>query len=170
MKQKVCSRCEKPKRIWARGLCKSCDIIINPQKYMIEKKVVTKKKKPKTITKLKKELDDVFSKYIRHFYSLDGENVECYTCGVVKPIKEMQNAHFWSRSHLSTRWEEENCRVGCVSCNIYKSGNYIVYTRKMLLELGEEKFKELEDLKNSTFKLTKSWLEEKIEYYSSKVK
>ena len=49
MKQKVCSRCEKPRRIWANNMCKSCDIVSNPSKYMIKrnevKKTTTKSKK-----------------------------------------------------------------------------------------------------------------------------
>ena len=43
---KICKRCEKEKQIWARGLCKSCDIATNPQKYMIERKKVEKKNNP----------------------------------------------------------------------------------------------------------------------------
>ena len=83
-----------------------------------------KKLKKKSISKLKKELDSVFSKYIRHKYSKNGM-VACYTCGVSKPIKQMQNGHFQSRKHLNTRWSEDNCRVQCVGCNVFKYGDAI---------------------------------------------
>ena len=168
-KKKTCKRCNQQKRIWARGLCQSCDIIENPQKYKIEKKATKKKEKKETISSLKIELDIVFSKYIRYKHSKDGETVECYTCGVIKPIKEMQNAHFWSRTHLSTRWEEKNCTPGCVSCNIFKKGNYIEYTKRMLKDMGQDEFDKLELQKNTPFKINKTWLKEQIELYTQKL-
>jgi hypothetical protein len=168
-KPKICKRCQKEKRIFSQGLCSMCDRVANPEKYMIKRAEAKAKSKKPSITKLKKELDDIFSKYIRNKYAVDGM-VECYTCGTVKPIKEMQNGHFFSRSHLSVRWNEDNCRPQDSACNIFKHGNYIVYTRKMLSELGEQKFKELEDLKNTTFKPTAEWLQNQIEYYKNKLK
>lgn len=169
-KKKVCKRCSQEKRIWARGLCQSCDIAMHPDKYMIERKKTTKKKEKKeSITTLKKKLDEVFSLYIRQKYEKDGV-IECYTCGVVKPLKEMQNAHFWSRSHLSTRWEEKNCRVCCVGCNVFKHGNYIEYTRRLLKEIGQEEFDKLELQKNTPIKINKVFLQENIEFYSKKLK
>lgn len=171
MKQKVCSRCEKPKKIWARNMCRKCDMVVNPAKYIMERKKSTKAKpKTKSITQLKKELDAIFSLYIRQKYADENGNIECYTCGVVKPIKSMQNGHFWSRSHLSVRWDEDNCRPQCVGCNMYKHGNYIVYTQKMLNELGQEEFDKLEQKKNMTFSPTKEWLTKQIEFYTLNTK
>jgi len=92
-----------------------------------------KKLKKKSISKLKKELDAVFSKYIRHKYSKNGL-VACYTCGAVKPIKEMQNGHFQSRKHLNTRWSEDNCRVQCVGCNVFKYGEQYKFGEKLKKE------------------------------------
>lgn len=166
---KICKRCEKEKRLWARGLCKSCDIVENPAKYMIERKKAEKKKKAESVTTLKKKLDAIFSLYIRQKYEVDGL-VECYTCGVQKPLKSMQNAHFWSRSHLSTRWDEDNCRVCCVGCNVYKHGNYIVYTQKILKEIGQEAFDKLEQKKNMSFSPSKEWLTKQIEFYTLNTK
>lgn len=92
-----------------------------------------KKLKKKSISKLKKELDSVFSKYIRHKYSKNGL-VACYTCGVVKPIKEMQNGHFISRIHLIIRYSEDNCRVQCVGCNVFKYGEQYKFGKKLEAE------------------------------------
>lgn len=168
-KKKICKRCEKEKRIWARGLCQSCDRVSNPGKYMIEKKATKKKEKKESITTLKKKLDLLFSIYIRQKYEVNGL-VECYTCGVQKPLKSMQNGHFWSRSHLSVRWDEDNCRPQCVGCNVYKSGNYIVYTTKLLKEIGQKNFDNLEKLKNISFKPTAGWLKNQIEFYTLNIK
>ena len=119
---------------------------------------------------LKEKLDKVFSLYIRLHNSDENGFCTCYTCGKVAHYKEMQNGHFWSRTHLSTRFNEDNCKVQCVGCNIFKKGNYIVYTKKLLKELGEEKFNELEQLKNSTVKISKAEYEEMIKHYTQKIK
>jgi len=172
-KKKICKRCEKEVYIFARGLCKSCDMVVNSKKYMIDRTAKPKKEskeKAKSVTQLKAQLDKVFSLYIRQKYADDAGNVECYTCGVVKPIKNMQNAHFWSRKYLSVRWEEKNCRVCCAGCNVFLHGNYIEYTRRLLKEIGQDKFDKLELQKNSTLKADKAYLIEKIEYYNKLVK
>lgn len=124
----------------------------------------------KKSTNLKNKLDKVFSLYIRLRDSDENGFCTCYTCGKVAHYKEMQNGHFWSRTHLSTRFNEDNCKVQCVGCNIFKKGNYIVYTKKLLKELGEEKFDELERLKNSTVKISKAEYEQMIEHYTQKIK
>ena len=119
---------------------------------------------------LKDKLDKVFSLYIRLRDSDENGFCTCYTCGKVAHYKEMQNGHFWSRTHLSTRFNEDNCKVQCVGCNIFKKGNYIVYTKRLLKELGEKKFDELERLKNSTVKISKAEYEQMIEHYNQKIK
>ena len=170
MKKKSCKRCLKEKPIFAKGLCKTCDIIENPQKYLIGKKP-NKEKKPKenkeTITSLKKKLDTVFSIYSRNFYSDSSGNTECYTCGKYGTVKTMQCGHFHSRSHLSVRWDLDNVRNQCAGCNVFKHGNYIVYTMKLYNEIGPFEFMALEQKKNKEFKVTKDWLLEKIKEFSS---
>jgi len=136
---------------------------------MIERKKAEKKKKAESVTNLKKKLDAIFSLYIRQKYEVDGL-VECYTCGVKKPVSQMQNGHFWSRSHLSVRWDEDNCRPQCSGCNVFKHGNYIVYTQKMMEELGVHRFEDLEKLKNMSFSPSKEWLTKQIEFYTLNTK
>lgn len=34
----------------------------------------------------------------------------------------MQCGHFISRSHTATRFDERNCRVQCVGCNVFGKG------------------------------------------------
>ena len=77
----------------------------------------------KSISKLKKELDKWFSLYIRLREATDEGMVQCFTCGKVAHYKSgMQCGHFQSRRFLSTRWDEKNCQVQCVGCNMFKSG------------------------------------------------
>lgn len=74
-----------------------------------------------TRSKLVKKLDSIFSQYIRQRDSEYG-SCTCVTCGVQKPIKQMQNGHFITRSKYATRWDEENCGVQCIGCNMFKQG------------------------------------------------
>ncbi len=100
-----------------------------------------KKKKLKSISSLKKTLDSLFSLHIRNKYADWKGYCTCYTCGKVAPVKEMQCGHYVSRSCLSTRWDENNCRVQCPGCNVFKHGNYPAYTEHLLNEIGEEALK-----------------------------
>ena len=77
--------------------------------------------KKRSRSKIVKELDSAFSKFIRNRDS-DGELCTCATCGVQKPIKQMQAGHFMSRSKYSTRWDEENVHAQCAGCNMWKQG------------------------------------------------
>lgn len=120
-------------------------------------------------TILKKKLDTIFSIYIRLKYADEDLNVQCFTCDRIYPYKKMQNAHFWGRTHLSTRWDEENCYPGCYGCNVAKNGNYIEYTLRLQKHLGEQAFEALEQRKNQTFKPTKDWYLDKIDEYTVKV-
>ena len=75
-------------------------------------------KKEKTKTWYKKKLDSVFSRYIREKYEKDGK-VPCYTCPHIGTVKTMQCGHFVPRQHMSTRWDEDNCRPQCLTKESY---------------------------------------------------
>lgn len=127
-------------------------------------------KKAKTHAKLKKELDKVYSQYIRWAYADDSGMVECYTCGVVKHVKEMHNGHFQSRKHLSTRWHENNCRPQCPKCNLFDEGQKWIYGNKLVAELGRDAVDEIVALSHKSVKYSKSDLEYLIEVYKDKLK
>ena len=122
--------------------------------------------KKKTRSALNKKLDAVYSKYIRQKYERSWL-VECYTCWCKKPVKEMQNWHFISRWCMLLRRDDENCRPQCVWCNIYRGWNYIIYTTKMIKELGQDKVDYLIACKDKIKKRPLYQIEEKIIYYSS---
>ena len=102
-----------------------------------------KYKKPKGQV-LKKKLDVVFSKYIRHKYADSNGNVACYTCTTVKPIAQMQNGHWIPRNILATRFDERNCRPQCVACNMFQRGRPDVFAVKLLEEYGGGELKALQ--------------------------
>src|SRR3990167_7502127 len=87
-------------------------------------------KKKKSISQLKKEADRVFSLFVRN------RDKACFTCGA---RENLQCGHFVSRSHNNTRYDPDNSKTQCVSCNVFKNGNYAEYA----FRLGGEKVAEL---------------------------
>lgn len=98
-------------------------------------------------------LDSVFSHYIRQKEADDEGMVKCFTCSAVGHWKSMQCGHFFSRTSLSTRWDERNVRVQDANCNVWKGGNYPVYGVRLAQEIGAEGMSELEKLNKQTAKL-----------------
>jgi len=125
----------------------------------------------KSISKLKKELDTIFSLYIRLRESNEFGMVQCFTCGCVKHYKKgMQNGHFQSRTFLSTRFDEVNCQPQCVGCNMFKQGEQYKFALALDGKYGEGTAQELQYLSKQTVKFTRVDYEEKISYYKSIVK
>ena len=125
----------------------------------------------KTISKLKKELDTIFSIFIRLRESNEYGYCQCFTCGVVRHYKDgMQNGHFQSRKHLSTRFSEDgNCEVQCVKCNVYSWGEQYKFSLALDAKYGEGRAEELEFLARTTLKISRAEYEEKISYYKNLV-
>ena len=124
----------------------------------------------KTISKLKKELDNIFSLYIRLRDATDEGLVQCFTCGKVSHYKSgMQNGHFQSRKHLSTRWSETNCQVQCVGCNMFKAGEQYKFSIALESKYGEGTSEELQLLARTIMKVSRIDYEDKIRYYKSLV-
>jgi len=124
----------------------------------------------KTISKLKKELDKWFSLYIRLRDVNEYGMIQCFTCGVVRGYKDgMQNGHFQSRKHLATRFDEENCQVQCVKCNMFSQGEQFKFGINLDTKYGEGTAEELEVLSRSTLKISRVEYEEKISYYKTHV-
>ena len=115
-------------------------------------------------SQLKKKLDATFSLWVRNRGSKDGYN-QCYTCGITKPIKQLQCGHYVSRTALSTRWDEDNARPQCMPCNVFQHGNMVEYS--LLLEQESPGItKRLRDKGRQIKKFSISELKEAIEKYT----
>ena len=124
----------------------------------------------KTISKLKKELDTIFSIYIRLRSANEYSMVQCFTCGVVRHYKDgMQNGHFQSRKHMATRFHEDNCQVQCIKCNIFDSGQQYLFSIRLDEKYGEGTAEELEYLARTIHKVSRVEYEEQISYYKNLV-
>ncbi len=122
---------------------------------------LVRKKGKKSLSKWKKELDTVFSLYIRKKY---GPN--CYTCD---SEQGNQNGHFVIRQYLFTRWEEDNCRPQGFGCNIRRKGNTIEFEERLKKDLGSERVEELKASRKILVKVDEAFYQEKIANYKQLV-
>ena len=124
----------------------------------------------KSISKLKKELDKIFSVFIRLRDATDEGLCQCFTCGKVSHYKTgMQNGHFQSRSFLSTRFDEENCQPQCVGCNMFKQGEQWKFGMNLNAKYGIGTSNKLEFISRQKVKFSRIDYEEKISYYKTAV-
>tara|TARA_R100000935_G_scaffold58056_1_gene93718 strand:+ start:1913 stop:2302 length:390 start_codon:yes stop_codon:yes gene_type:complete len=121
---------------------------------------------PKKLTrsKLVKKLDTIFSQYIRQKNSIDNIST-CFTCGKKDHWKKLQNGHFQSRKHYSTRWDEINCQVQCAGCNVFKYGEQYVFGAKLDQKFGEGTSRRLHIKGQQIVKIADFELEELIIKY-----
>lgn len=128
-------------------------------------KRTTGKIKPKGISKLKKKLDAVFSKYIRA-----RDKHICYTCGLVMEPNRSQNGHFVPRQYLATRWDEINNHAQCYACNVLYNGQPSAYALRLEKDYGVGIVALLESKRKEVLRLTPDWYEEQIKSFAEKLK
>jgi len=117
-------------------------------------------KKNKTYAWYKKELDRVFSIFIRQ-----RDKGRCFTCSKKSEWKDTDAGHFVKRQHLATRWDERNVNCQCVACNCFRAGQKETYAVKLEKKYGFGILQELEGLKNKGAKFKVAELKELIEHY-----
>lgn len=123
-------------------------------KSLKAKAVLKPAKKPKkqtkpTISKLKREADFWFSRYVRY---RDGKKIngewysQCITSGEWLPFKKAQAGHFMSRRYNSTRYEEENVNAQSYRDNVLFNGEQYKYSVAVDLKYGAGTAKKLAKL------------------------
>ena len=128
--------------------------------------MTVKKVKKEKITPLKTKLDNIFSLYIRLREATDEGLVQCFTCGNVNNYKVgMQNGHFMSRQFMATRYDEQNCQVQCVGCNMFKFGEQFKFSLALDYKYGKGTAEELLHKSRQINKMSSKDFEEKISYY-----
>jgi len=124
--------------------------------------------KKSTRKRLIDKLDKIFSQYIRLRESKN-HNSECFTCGKVDHWKKLQNGHFMSRKHLSTRWDETNCQVQCAGCNVFRYGEQYKFSVGLNAKYGDGTADAMLQKSRETLKIDNAELEAKIKYYQDLV-
>ena len=127
-----------------------------------------KKRKPKKLEdQTNKQLEETlwkwFSKYIKK-----RDKGACFTC----PSRNLSGrnyhaGHFISRRFKRLKFDEDNVHGQCARCNVFLSGNLIVYRNRMIKKYGTRQIESFEsiELKQDVFKLDREWLIEKINHY-----
>lgn len=117
----------------------------------------------------KRKAWEAFSKYIR-LRDTCKLGTECYTCGKWGDFKRMHAGHFQPGRHNIFEFDERQVHAQCVSCNMFKRGNWPPYYKRMVKEYGQEEVnKMLED--RNTIKPMKAYeYEELYKKYKAKAK
>lgn len=116
------------------------------------------------MTDLEREYDRVFSLFIRHRDCPGGRGF-CITCGALIAPETCDCGHYIDRAHRSTRWDERNCHAQCRVCNGHSAGRIGVYRQVLIRKYGLAVVEELERSKHSVFKMSRSEMSDKINYY-----
>ena len=119
---------------------------------------------------LVKKLDRVFALYIRLRDAMDGGYCRCISCGRIKPFAEIDCGHYHSRTHMATRYDEDNCHGECHYCNRMSADHLIKYRENLVKKIGQQKVDWLNVKAHSTKHFLDSELEGMIEYYTREAK
>lgn len=119
---------------------------------------------------LQKELDSVFSVYIRLRDANENGYCKCITCGIMIDWRIIHNGHYIPRKHIATRYDIRNCHSQCAFCNIYLDGDLQKYKLAIIQKYGIKVLEELEAGKRSLEKWTIADYREKIAFYKAEVK
>jgi hypothetical protein len=125
--------------------------------------------KEKSLAILTKELDTVFSEFIRLRDADENGTVTCFVSGERIYWRDADAAHYHVRQHMGTRWDEMNVHACSVDSNRYDPDHHEKYEKKMVEKYTLHYVIILGWRSKSLLKPTRSDLEEMIEKYKSKV-
>lgn len=131
---------------------------------------VRKKSKPKGKTDLIKRLDKVFALYIRLRDCMPNGFGRCISCGKIKSYRELDCGHFFGRSNMATRFDEDNCSAECQGCNRASSDHLIYYQENLIRKIGVARFSTLRERAHSIKKWDDEELKRMILHYTNEVK
>jgi len=119
--------------------------------------------------KLVKDLDQIFSKWVR-LRAVDEYGLgECFTCGKRKSWKGVDAGHFQSRGKYSIRWDEKNVQFQCKGCNMTNGGQQFIFGKKLDEKYGPGTADELVVEGHKTRKFANFELEDMIQMYKDRV-
>jgi len=127
--------------------------------------------KPKKVekAKYKKLAWTVFSRYIRMKAREYGEYTKCYTCGTLKPWKQMQAGHGIGGRSNAVLFDERLVKPQCAGCNLFGGGQYRIFTRKLIDELGLIEYDKMVHESTTLISLKEYQFQEIYEKYKKKL-
>lgn len=114
---------------------------------------------------LKDRLDKVFSLYIRLRDAMPNGYFRCISCGEIKPFDQADCGHYFSRTHLATRFDEQNCHAECRYCNRFKADHLDGYRENLIRKIGQRNFDLLRIRHQSSSQMSEFEYRELIKYY-----
>lgn len=137
-----------------------------PKNATAPKETGKKRTKPNLVEKL----DRVFALYIRLRDTMPSGYFKCISCGKIKHFSEGDCGHFYSRRHMSTRFDEDNAHHECRGCNRFSAEHLIGYQTNLIRKIGMGRF----ELLGTKAHQSKQWhdfeLEALIKHYKAEVK
>lgn len=130
----------------------------------------TTRQKYKRKPDLVKRLDKVFALYIRLRDVMPSGYGKCISCGRIVPFSELDCGHFHGRTHMATRFEEDNCHAECKGCNRFSADHLIKYRDNLITKIGMGRYDRLNLLAHSQKHWLDFELQEKIAHYTKEVK
>jgi len=132
--------------------------------------IKTRPQKTKTTSQLIKELDDIFSLYVRLNEADAYGTVTCFVTGERVYYRDADAAHFIDRAHMATRWDTENVHACTQETNRYDPDHKKKYRLAMVRKYGAGTVESLEVHSRSLMKRTAHELTETIETFKEEVK
>lgn len=140
----------------------------NNTKRKEKERTAKKKEALMTLSDWHKRAQKYFNRYIRE-RDIKYHGGVCIACGEIR--KHNDAGHFYSvGSHPELRYNELNCHLECVACNQHKGGNLLLYAENLPKRIGQDKFEELQSLRNKPKQYTIPEIKELIEIYKQKIK
>ena len=122
-------------------------------------------KKP-SLKRLKNKAWKLVSEYIRRKDADEGGTTRCFTCEKAIHWKyEAQAGHAIGGRHNAVLLDVDILRPQCVACNVFKRGNYPIFTTKLIKENGMEWWEQKLEQSSQVVKLTRDDYEEIIGKY-----
>lgn len=124
-----------------------------------------------TTKSLRKKAWKLVSQYVRQREADEGGFVHCYTCGAPIHAKlEAQSGHAIGGRTNSVLFDDSICRPQCVSCNVFRRGNYPIFAAKLIRENGLDWFEAKLANSRQVVKYTRTDLEDIINNYEEKIR
>lgn len=177
IKKKRCPICREPFIPKVRNLktdktCSAACELDYAQGVKSKKVAKPKVKKPKTVGKLRIDLWNEFSLYIKLVHSSDGKWCNCYTCD--KPIEigtiDCQGGHCFSKSaNGNLYFDERAVRPQCSYCNCGEGGNHWIFNERLKQEIGLAAWNDMYENRKNQFKKPRGWYIDQIQYYKDQI-
>lgn len=111
-----------------------------------------------------------FSEYIRQRDADENGYCRCFTCGLIRPWKQMDCGHGIPRQHKATKYHEHNNHAQCKKCNGFEGGKRERYKEEVDRRYGAGTWDRLEVLSRGTCKRGQFEIDVMTSYYRNLTK